>query len=62
MHLLRTLLPIAALLVGLSLAACAAAAYDDSETVRWLSHDAATITVEEIEVLPHAIDVADRCR
>ena len=28
----------------------------------WLSYDPETITVEQIQALPHAIDVADRCR
>lgn len=28
----------------------------------WLSHDPETITVEEMQQLPRAIEVADRCR
>lgn len=32
------------------------------ELREWLSHKPETITVEQIQVLPRAIDVADRCR
>ncbi len=46
--------------------ACIEAAMEDllsdAELAEWLSHNPETITVEEIQVLPHAIDVADRCR
>ncbi len=34
----------------------------DDELEEWLSRDPETITVEEIQALPHAIDMADRCR
>jgi len=34
----------------------------ESEIEEWLSHDPETISVEEIQTLPHAIEVADRCR
>jgi hypothetical protein len=34
----------------------------DAEIREWLSHDPDEISVEEIQALPHAIDVADRCR
>lgn len=46
--------------------ACTESAAEDllSEDDRkaWLSYDPETITVEQIQVLPHAIEVADRCR
>jgi hypothetical protein len=32
------------------------------ELREWLSHDPERLTVEELQALPHAIDVADRCR
>ena len=32
------------------------------ELREWLSRNPETITVEQIQRLPHAIDVADRCR
>ncbi len=32
------------------------------ELGQWLAEDPEGITVEEVQALPHAIDVADRCR
>ena len=34
---------------------------DDDERV-WLAHDPETINVEQLQELPHAIEMADRCR
>lgn len=34
----------------------------EEELQQWLSQDPETITVEEIQSLPHAIEVADHCR
>lgn len=46
--------------------ACTQSAVDDllSEDDRraWLSHDPETISVEQMQTLPRAMDVADRCR
>ena len=35
---------------------------DDAERREWFAHDPQTITVEEVQELPDAIAVADRCR
>ncbi len=46
--------------------ACTASAAEDllseDDQKVWLSHDPETITVEQIQVLPHATEVADTCR
>ena len=36
--------------------------YTQAELREWLSHDPATMTVEEIQRLPRSIEVADHCR
>ena len=37
-------------------------ALSQDELRAWLSRDPESITVEELQALPHAIEVADRCR
>lgn len=34
----------------------------DEERAQWLSHDPDSLTVETLQSLPHATDIADRCR
>lgn len=36
--------------------------FTQAELREWLSHDPATMTVEEIQRLPRSIEVADHCR
>lgn len=34
----------------------------EAELRQWLSQDPETITVEQVQSLPHALEIADRCR